>query len=132
VLLLFIKAGDLSNVARPAHANERWVSKIYAEFHRQGRLETQAQYPLSPGMGERDSVCKGQIFFGGVICRPLFVMLAGVLPETGPFLDQIDENLDRWKRAAKLEDEAAAKAKAEAEATAAAAAQPAAADPVSA
>jgi hypothetical protein len=104
VLLLFIKAADLSNVARPAHANERWVSRIYAEFHRQARAEAQSLYPPSPGMAEADSVAKGQIFFGKAICRPLFVMLANVLPEAGPLLDQLDLNLERWGQAAALED----------------------------
>lgn len=110
MLLLFIKAADLSNVARPPHANERWVSRIYAEFHRQGRAEKERALAVSPGMGEADSVAKGQVFFGGVICRPLFVMLAGVVPEAGPFLDQLDFNLGRWQAAAALEDEAAAAA----------------------
>ncbi|KAG8458813.1 hypothetical protein KFE25_005240 [Diacronema lutheri] len=118
ILLLFIKAADLSNVSRPAHANERWVSKIYAEFHRQGRAEAERAFPPSPGMAESDSVAKGQIFFGGVICRPLFVMLAGVVPEAVPFLDQLDLNLERWKAAAALEDaDAAARAGAAAEPT---------------
>lgn len=110
VLLLFIKAADLSNVARPAHANERWVSRIYSEFHRQGRAEVARAFAVSPGMGEADSVAKGQVFFGEVICRPLFVMLAGVVPEAGLILDQLDENLERWKQAAALEESAAVKA----------------------
>jgi len=107
VLLLFIKAADLSNVARPAHANERWVSRIYTEFHAQGEREAAKGFPVSPGMGPGESVAKGQVFFGSVICRPLFVMLAGVIPESGTYLDALDDNLNRWKAVAAAEDEAA-------------------------
>lgn len=83
----------------------RWVSRVYTEFHRQGRAEREANYTLSPGMGEEDSVAKGQVFFGTVICRPLFVLLADVLPETQPILAQLHANLETWKSFAAFESE---------------------------
>jgi len=98
ILNLMMKAADLGNVTRPRYTNERWVSRLMTEFHRQAKEEEKKEFKISPGMALTDSIPKGQVFFATVFARPLFEVLVELIPEARPLLDQLDLNAARWKK----------------------------------
>ena len=106
-LKLILKCADLSNCSRPAAVNDRWVGKLLKEFVSQGREERSKGFKPTPGMGPDDNVPKGQVFFYGVVCKPLFERLASLIPEAAPVLEGLNRNIERWQGMVDAEEAAA-------------------------
>ena len=105
-----IKCADVSNGMRPRDSNERWVSRIVSEFHRQGDLEAERGYKVSPGMGRNEAVPGGQLFFFNFFCRDLYRMLTQLVPETQKLYDECFlTNYERWEKMNLIEKESAEK-----------------------
>lgn len=71
---------------------------VYAEFFAQGDLER--QIGLAPNqMMDRQKACvpELQIEFITTVVRPTFEILCTLFPETGHFLETIDENRAQWE-----------------------------------
>lgn len=70
---MVLHAADISNPVRTAAASRSWANRIMEEFFRQGDMEKDAGFPISP-MCDRESTCTCAVqrsFIGSVV-MPLY------------------------------------------------------------
>ncbi|XP_068602096.1 high affinity cGMP-specific 3',5'-cyclic phosphodiesterase 9A [Brachionichthys hirsutus] len=81
LMMILIKASDVSNEARPLEVAEPWLDCLLQEFYNQSDVEKLEGLPVTPFM-DRDKVTKpsAQAGFIRLVLLPLFVELANLFP----------------------------------------------------
>jgi len=100
-LAIAIKISDISNCGRPQHLYLQWASRIADEFYKQGDVERQLHFPVSPFMDRLTHTvdfAKGQISFMNYIVIPLFEAGAEFVPQLEWTVQRIQENKEHWSR----------------------------------
>ena len=97
---MIMKAGDLSNTTRPFQEAMQMALFLREECFLQGDLEKKLGLEVAQ-MNDRDRagpLYVGQIGFYTAISRPLFELVVQVLPELAETVENIDSNLEEWRR----------------------------------
>ncbi|KAJ4460714.1 putative cAMP-specific phosphodiesterase [Paratrimastix pyriformis] len=98
VLVVAIKAADVSNPARPWHLASMWSDQVMEEFYLQGDLEEQMGLPRSKNMDrsrpEQKPAC--QTGFIDFLAAPAFRALADVLPSFECLSKRVAETRQHW------------------------------------
>jgi hypothetical protein len=90
---LLIKCADIGNVAAPWEAAVEWGNRANLEFTHQGDIERAAGRTPAPFLdrfkitGEQNTLA-----FTDYVARPLVESMVALLPQSKPYLDQIDVN----------------------------------------
>jgi hypothetical protein len=97
---MFMKCGDVSNVARPFELADKWSDGVCEEFFKQGDLEAAEGMDYTSSLKDREHLDrqKSQIGFYEFICLPLFEAMAKALPVLDGNVTQVRSNLERWKQ----------------------------------
>jgi len=97
---LVLKCGDISNVSRPFDLADKWADVLCEEFFRQGDLEKTKGMEYSSPLNDREHLDKpkSQIGFYTYVCLPLFKTAARAMPELIANYNQIESNLQEWKK----------------------------------
>ncbi|GAX86004.1 hypothetical protein CEUSTIGMA_g13420.t1 [Chlamydomonas eustigma] len=94
-----LKCADLGHLASPLHVHRKWVHLLEEEMFRQGDLEKERGYAVSPLMDRsKAGITKSQPGFFNVIVLPLFSSFASALPAAEPLLEQVKRNYEMWSR----------------------------------
>jgi putative methionine-R-sulfoxide reductase with GAF domain len=99
---LILKCADISNVSRPFELANRWCDVLCEEFFRQGDLEAAHGMEYTSNLNDRAHLDKpkSQIGFYTFVCLPLYKTAARAMPELQVNADQIESNLEIWKKEA--------------------------------
>lgn len=97
---LLLKCADISNVSRPFELANKWCDVLCEEFFRQGDLEKTAGMEYTSPLNDRAHLDKpkSQIGFYSFVCLPLYQTCARAIPALQVNVDQIQSNLEEWKR----------------------------------
>eukprot|EP00440_Ansanella_granifera_P001983 gb/GFBE01002146.1/.p1 GENE.gb/GFBE01002146.1/~~gb/GFBE01002146.1/.p1 ORF type:complete len:516 (+),score=106.03 gb/GFBE01002146.1/:1-1548(+) len=101
VLNVLLHAADVSNATRKLPIALYWSRRVLMEFWAQGDQEKSICLEVSPlcdrasGMA---SVPQGQLGFISFIVRPLYTLVADLLPETKSSVQQLEENVKYWQQ----------------------------------
>ena len=102
MLMMLIKAADISNSVKVWDQQREWAERVQAEFFAQGDMERELGLPMSPLMDrECGDVPAGQIGFLDMLAKPLFVAIADELPALKPLVARLEANRQRWASAPK-------------------------------
>eukprot|EP00927_Polykrikos_kofoidii_P070260 TRINITY_DN6633_c0_g1_i2.p1 TRINITY_DN6633_c0_g1~~TRINITY_DN6633_c0_g1_i2.p1 ORF type:complete len:635 (+),score=105.03 TRINITY_DN6633_c0_g1_i2:200-2104(+) len=96
---VLLHCADISNQAKPMTTSQQWTRRVLKEFFDQGDKEASLGLPISP-LCNRNTVDVGdsQAGFIGFIVRPLFELLAEVIPRVGSVcVDVAAHNQASWK-----------------------------------
>ncbi|KAJ4460716.1 putative 3'5'-cyclic nucleotide phosphodiesterase [Paratrimastix pyriformis] len=111
VLVMAIKAADVSNPARPWHLASLWSDQVMEEFYLQGDLEEELSLPRSKNMDrrhpEQKPACQNPPVvprthtlppagFIDFLAHPAFQALGQVLPAFGRLAERVMETRQRW------------------------------------
>ena len=101
-LHLILKCADISNVSRPFELANRWCDVLCEEFFRQGDLEAAQGMEYTSNLNDRAHLDKpkSQIGFYTFVCLPLYKAAARAMPKLQVNADQIESNLEIWKKEA--------------------------------
>lgn len=90
---------DLCASTKPWEIQTETVKVIFEEFYEQGDAERAAGRQPIPMMDRHkpDEQAASQVGFLTGICLPCYTILANLLPPTKPMMEQINNNLKRWK-----------------------------------
>ncbi|GAX76185.1 hypothetical protein CEUSTIGMA_g3629.t1 [Chlamydomonas eustigma] len=92
-----MKCADLGHLVSSEAVHYRWVKSLEEEMFRQGDLEKQRGYLVSPLMDRNKAgITKSQPGFFNVIVLPLFTTMASALPAIDPLVQQVNSNLAMW------------------------------------
>jgi hypothetical protein len=93
-----LHAADVSNSARSFPICKKWTMKLMEEFWRQGDLEKQMLLPIS-FLCDRTiaNIPASQIGFINGITKPMFSMLADIMPHLSIYVDILCENELNWR-----------------------------------
>jgi|EP00945_MAST-04E_sp_MAST-4E-sp1_P006614 cAMP-specific phosphodiesterase 4 len=103
-----LHCADVSNPVKHWSYCERWAVLVMHEFFGQGDSEKRLNLPLSMNC-DRDTVSTPtcQLGFGAFIIKPLFLLLAKLLPKIGAvYLKNFEENNKMWQKAKEEEESA--------------------------
>lgn len=101
LLIMLMKAADISNEARPFPISKLWADALMEEYFAQSDLEKAQKLPVTPFM-DRDKVQvpNSQIGFIDSFLLPTFKTLHKIVPEFQPMIDVIIENRKKWAESA--------------------------------
>ena len=98
---IIVHCADVDNPAMPDFANVRkWALAITQEFTNQVAAEKEAGLPFAPfmdGLQPPLAFAKSQVGFSTFVIKPLFSAAAGIFSELEPVLQQLNDNVERWK-----------------------------------
>ncbi|GAX78254.1 hypothetical protein CEUSTIGMA_g5696.t1 [Chlamydomonas eustigma] len=95
-----LKCADLGHLASKEAVHVRWVHLLEEELFRQGDLERERGYSVSPLMDRtKAGITNSQPGFFNIIVLPLFASFTEALPSVKPLLDQVRKNYDMWSSA---------------------------------
>jgi hypothetical protein len=95
---MIVHASDISNPAKPADINNKWVNLVFVEFFNQGDIEKKKGLSVSLLCDrETTNINKSQIGFIQFVVAPTFETLLNFLPDISPYYDTIKENLTRYE-----------------------------------
>eukprot|EP00667_Euglena_gracilis_P004466 EG_transcript_4490 len=100
-LSIAIKMADISNCGRPQNLYLQWANKIAEEFYKQGDVERQLHFQVSPFMdrlNHKTDFAKGQMSFMNYIVIPLFEAGAEFVQPLEWTVQRIQENKEYWQR----------------------------------
>ena len=94
-----VHLADISNPCRPHDQAIAWAERVVMEFFKQGRMEEQMGYPISPNCNENTtSMASCQIGFIKFIVMPTFKVLGTLLPEVEDIVcKQLQLNFEYWQ-----------------------------------
>jgi hypothetical protein len=94
-----VHLADISNPCRPHDQAVAWAERVLMEFFKQGRMEEQMGYPISPNCNEMTtSMASCQIGFIKFIVMPTFKVLGKLLPEVEDIVcKQLGKNYEYWQ-----------------------------------
>ncbi|KAK3575990.1 hypothetical protein CHS0354_023421 [Potamilus streckersoni] len=114
LMMILIKAADISNESRPLEVAEPWIECLLQEFFNQSDVEKLEGLPVAPFM-DRDKVTKSssQIGFIKYVLLPLFEALGQLFPVTEEdIIEPVRKALDYYTEMQKaLEEENSKKKK---------------------
>ena len=98
VLMGLFHAADLGNCVKPVHLHVRWSLAVNQEFFREARIQKELGIEPVPFMDPDQSYCpSSQMDFMDFIARPLFAVLARILPgECSDFVTHLRHNFQYW------------------------------------
>ncbi len=98
-IALAMTASDLSAICKPWAVQQTTVADIYEEFYRQGDLEKEMGTQPIPMMDRenKDNLAKDQVGFIEFVCRPCYVTISEIFPETSDLLKGCNDNLEQWE-----------------------------------
>ena len=99
MLLLLLKAADISNITRPFPISKTWAQYVTSEFHWQGDTEKAVGLDVTPMFNRQNGIelAQGQIGFMDNVGIPMYELLVKGIPELQPIVDQLTRNRDTWK-----------------------------------
>lgn len=104
-LQIAIKMADVSNPSRPLYLYLQWTEKITYEFFRQGDMEKEHGYQVSPLMDRQTAVLsKGQIAFIQYVILPMFSSFTTVFPGMKFVLKHIENNKAYWESHSEMDE----------------------------
>ncbi|CUG90589.1 cAMP-specific phosphodiesterase, putative, partial [Bodo saltans] len=100
VMMMILKAGDISNVTKPFPISRKWATAVTEEFYQQGDMEKAAGVDVLPMFDRQanNELAKGQLGFIGFVAKRFFDNLS-----TGPLAgmqwatDMVTSNRDTWQ-----------------------------------
>jgi len=97
LLVMLMKAADISNEARPFPVSKVWAAALMEEYFNQSDLEKARQLPVTPFM-DRDKVVvpQTQVNFIDSFLLPTFRALHKIIPEFQSIIDVITDNRKKW------------------------------------
>eukprot|EP00599_Poterioochromonas_sp_BG-1_P011610 CAMPEP_0173155560 /NCGR_PEP_ID=MMETSP1105-20130129/14176_1 /TAXON_ID=2985 /ORGANISM="Ochromonas sp., Strain BG-1" /LENGTH=1172 /DNA_ID=CAMNT_0014072005 /DNA_START=603 /DNA_END=4121 /DNA_ORIENTATION=- len=97
---ILLHAADLSNPVRPYHMTKEWARRISLEFNDQVKREQALGMPVLGFMMTPDdkAFCKNEMGFASFVVAPMWKAIASLYPNLQFLVDQIDENLNSWKK----------------------------------
>jgi cAMP-specific phosphodiesterase 4 len=99
VLKMALKCADIGHTSKTKELHLEWTQRVSEEFYRQGDEEAKHGLTVSPFMNRKDaSIAKSQCGFIGFLVQPLFVSFAEQFPDIQPLVEQVDSNLNYWKK----------------------------------
>eukprot|EP01088_Endostelium_zonatum_P009511 TRINITY_DN22758_c0_g1_i1.p1 TRINITY_DN22758_c0_g1~~TRINITY_DN22758_c0_g1_i1.p1 ORF type:complete len:392 (-),score=61.31 TRINITY_DN22758_c0_g1_i1:63-1175(-) len=99
VLILLIKAADISNETRPFEVARMWGEKLLDEFFHQGDVERSQGLVVTPFMDRTKVTLKGaQTGFIQFILIPTFEAVVKILPQMQEGLDNVKVNLAKYEK----------------------------------
>jgi high affinity cGMP-specific 3',5'-cyclic phosphodiesterase 9 len=100
LLVMLMKASDISLEVRPFDIAQTWVKRLFDEFNAQAKLERKMGLPVMPHMEVgHDGLAQAQVGFIEHVLMPLFQHLAKLVPEVETkFIPRIQESLDKYKK----------------------------------
>lgn len=98
--IALIKCADLCNTCRPFPVARRWGLCLMDEFYQIGDHEASLGWDVSPMFDRRNRhrLPLDQVFFLSRIARPLFQLVADMLPGIAYTLNYLDENIENWRK----------------------------------
>lgn len=96
---------DISNPSKIGNVYDKWVDLVLNEFFNQGDLEKKSNLPIS-FMCDRETTSrpKSQLGFMEKIVKPYFELYCNMVPEIRPYLDNLNNNFERYKLLSNEED----------------------------
>ena len=92
-----IHSSDVSNPIRPWKVCFQWTTKVMAEFWAQGDQEKQLNLPVTYLCDRCETnTAKSQQGFIDFIVKPLFELMANVIPELSIFMVGFENNKEKW------------------------------------
>ena len=97
---LTMTACDLCAVCKPWPVQKAAVADLYEEFYRQGDLEKEMGAQPIPMLDRdnKDNLAKDQVGFIDFVCRPCYLTLSQIFPETSDLLAGCNVNREQWQR----------------------------------
>lgn len=100
VMMMILKAGDISNVTKPFEVSRLWAMAVTEEFYKQGDMEKERGVAVLPmfDRAANNELAKGQIGFINFVAGPFFDKLC-----TGPLetlkwtADTVSSNKALWQ-----------------------------------
>lgn len=103
VLAQLVHAADIGAGAKGFATHERWTARITAEFYSQGDIQRALGLEVSPGCDRFGTKAAGMLTLAtsqiGFLChvvRPMYEKLEHLEPRVGPYVTEIDRNIDMW------------------------------------
>jgi hypothetical protein len=89
---IVVKSCDMSSTTRLFPINEKWATHVGKFTKQVGKSETETR--------EADQlvVAKNHLGFIMLVARPLFEVLCETVPGLSPAFDQLNGNIDEWKK----------------------------------
>eukprot|EP01060_Flectonema_neradi_P009117 TRINITY_DN16519_c0_g1_i3.p1 TRINITY_DN16519_c0_g1~~TRINITY_DN16519_c0_g1_i3.p1 ORF type:complete len:1163 (+),score=177.37 TRINITY_DN16519_c0_g1_i3:66-3554(+) len=99
MLLMLLKAADISNITRPFQISKMWAQYVTTEFHWQGDTEKAVGLDVTPMFNRQNGIelAQGQIGFMENVGIPMYDILTKGIPELQEVADQLKCNRDTWK-----------------------------------
>ncbi len=106
ILGMCMHGADISNPAKPADINNRWIDMLFVEFFNQGDDEKKNSMPVSM-LCDRDTtnINKSQVAFIQFVVAPTYETMMNFMPKISPYYDAIQKNLKRFESLVKEEEE---------------------------
>ena len=99
VLILLIKAADISNETRPFEVARMWGERLLEEFFHQGDVERHQGLVVTPFMDRTKVTLKGaQTGFIQFILIPTFEAVVKILPNMNEGLENVKTNLSKYEK----------------------------------
>lgn len=100
VMMMILKAGDISNVSKPFDISRQWAMAVTEEFYQQGDMEKARGVDVLPMFDRQanNELAKGQLGFINFVAKKFFDNLS-----TGPLAgmqwatDMVNTNRDTWQ-----------------------------------
>jgi hypothetical protein len=104
LVVFLVHCGDLSNPVMPTFKAARdWADLVCEEFSAQVAAEKAGGMAVTAwmdGLGTPQAVAKLQVGFYSYVCKPLWTAAAGMLPSCVVQLENLNNNLEQWKKEA--------------------------------
>jgi len=104
VLSMCVHVADISNSAKPENISKTWIAMEFEELFNQGDLERQQNLPISLLCDRKTTpIYKSQIGFIKPAVIPAFELIIDITPESSCFMDNLRDNLEKFEKIAKEE-----------------------------
>ena len=98
-LEILIHACDISNPTKTFNIYNLWANKVMSEFFRQGDKEKQLGLKVSMNCDRLTTTLpQCQIGFMNYIVGPLFISIVEIFPELNFLLDNLNNNVEKYKK----------------------------------